>query len=150
VLQLLRVLQHGLWQEMGEGLRPHGITLIELGVLSAVKQRPGLSSADLARSRFVTPQSMNEVIAELAKAKLVTRRPHPDGGRILQVFLTPAGTERLDACQAVVRAVEMRMLRRLSASERSTLRDLLARASGAAHAPDLPARPRQAMGRRDS
>lgn len=125
VAYLLRSLQHALLQSLDEVLRPQGLTLIQFGVLSSLKWAPGRSSADLARSRFVTPQTMNEVIAGLAKAKLVTRRPHPDGGRVLQVRLTAAGEAIVERCSAAVRDLERRMLEGMPVADQRKLRELL-------------------------
>jgi len=56
----------------------------------------GSSSADLARTMGVLPQSMTELIAPLEKRGAIVRRPDSVDSRILRVELTAAG-ERLFA-----------------------------------------------------
>ena len=125
VTYLLRSIQHALLQSIDERLRPYGLTLIQFGVLAALKWSPGRSSADLARSRFVTPQTMNGVIASLWRAKLITRRPHPDGGRVLQLRLTVAGEEVVERCSAAVTELERTMLEGMPVGDQRKLRELL-------------------------
>lgn len=125
VTYLLRSLQHALLQSIDERLRPYGLTLIQFGVLASLKGQPGQSSADLARSRFVTPQTMNGAIASLWRAKLISRRPHPGGGRVLQLRLTSAGEAIVERCSAAVHDLEQAMLERMPAADQRTLRDLL-------------------------
>jgi DNA-binding MarR family transcriptional regulator len=125
VTYLLRSLQHALLQSIDERLRPYGLTLIQFGVLAALKWSPGQSSADLARSRFVTPQTMNGVIASLWRARLITRRPHPQGGRVLQLRITAAGEEVVERCSAAVNELERTMLEGMPATDQKKLRDLL-------------------------
>lgn len=125
VTYLVRSLSHALLAAMDERLGPEGLTLMQFVALLSLKWSPGRSNADLARSRFVTPQTMNEVIASLAKRKLVTRRRHPDGGRVLQVRLTPAGAAMLERCGAAVAAVERQMLEGMPPGDQRKLRELL-------------------------
>ena len=47
---------------MTTALRPHGASLPEYAVLTALAEEPGLSNADLARRAFVTPQTMKQVL----------------------------------------------------------------------------------------
>ena len=46
------------------------------------------------------------MLGSLERAGLVERRPHPTHGRIREVFLTPAGQDRLDAATPAVKALE--------------------------------------------
>jgi DNA-binding MarR family transcriptional regulator len=125
VTYLLRSLQHALLASIDERLRPFGLTLIQFGVLASLKWSPGRSSADLARSRFVTPQTMNDVIASLWRAKLITRRPHPEGGRVLQLRLTAAGEDIVERCGAAVGELERTMLEGMPVADQRKLRELL-------------------------
>jgi DNA-binding MarR family transcriptional regulator len=65
-------------------------------ILFLVKCGEATSSAELARSMGVLPQSMSELIAPLEKTGAILRRPDPDNNRILRIELTAAG-ERLFA-----------------------------------------------------
>src|ERR1700756_2549448 len=65
-----------------EGAVPsHGITTTEYVTLSVLRDRDGLSGAQLARWAFVTPQAMNLVISALERRRLIRRRPDPHHGR---------------------------------------------------------------------
>jgi DNA-binding MarR family transcriptional regulator len=125
VAYLLRSLEHAFLQSIDAKLRPYGLTLIEFGVLASLKRSPGRSSADLARSRFVTPQTMNGAIGSLVRAKLITRRPHPAGGRVLQLRLTAEGDDIVERCAGAVRELERTMLEGMPLADQRRLRELL-------------------------
>jgi hypothetical protein len=59
----------GVERAMVDALAPHSLTVTEFAVLTALKDQPGLSNADLARRTFVTPQSMHAVLKELENRK---------------------------------------------------------------------------------
>jgi DNA-binding MarR family transcriptional regulator len=124
---LLKQVQQALRSEVERVLVGSGLTLPQMAVLSALRFRPGQSSAELARTSFMRPQSMAEVLDGLVAAGLVKRRPHPAGGRALQVEVTAAGERSLEAADAAMGPVEARMLSDLSQSEREQLRGLLER-----------------------
>ena len=57
-------------------------------------QRNGpMTTAELARSEMVNPQSMGSLLAELEQDGLVQRQPHPTDGRQILFSLTEAGIE---------------------------------------------------------
>jgi DNA-binding MarR family transcriptional regulator len=95
------------WQSaMETGLREHGLSSVQYGVLSVLAREPGASGADLARACLTTPQAMNGVLATLERQSLIEREPHPTHGRILQVTLTNEGQRRLEAAHPAVRGLE--------------------------------------------
>ena len=124
---LLKQTQQALRAVAAEALRPHGLTLAQFAVLVALKRTPGLSNAELARSSFIAPQSMAELLGGLEAAGLLTRRPSPTHGRVLEAVLTPGGLETLQAVRPVMDAVEARLLAGLAPHERRELRGLLER-----------------------
>jgi DNA-binding MarR family transcriptional regulator len=65
-------------------------------ILYLVKCGEATSSAELARSMGVLPQSMTELIAPLEKKGAIVRKPDPANNRILRIEMTAAG-ERLFA-----------------------------------------------------
>jgi DNA-binding MarR family transcriptional regulator len=65
-------------------------------ILFLVKCGDATSSAELARSMGVLPQSMTELIAPLEKRGAIVRKPDPANNRILRIEMTAAG-ERLFA-----------------------------------------------------
>lgn len=50
---------------MEEALRPLRVTLAQYTALSVLERRGGLSSAQLARRHFVTPQAMQQLVAAM-------------------------------------------------------------------------------------
>src|ERR1700729_4457072 len=62
---------------LDDDLRGHGVSTPEYVTLSLLRERDGLSCAQLARWALVTPQAMNLVISGLERRRLVGRRPDP-------------------------------------------------------------------------
>jgi len=118
---LLKRAQVALNAAMNAAFHPHGATLPQYAVLTALDEEPGLSNAELARRAFVTPQTMNQVLRELEQRNWVSRHPHPAHGRILQADLTRDGRQTLRACHQAADAVEERMLAKLTPAHRQQL-----------------------------
>jgi DNA-binding MarR family transcriptional regulator len=114
-------LDRALRREIGALVAPHGLTVPQYTALSILRDRAGLSNAQLARRSYVTPQSMNEVIAVLEREGLVARSPAANHGRVLEMTLTRAGRDVLGRCDAAVTEMENRMLADLDAGERAEL-----------------------------
>ena len=122
--QMKRV-QHALRTQMDEVLRGIGVTTPQYAALSALEATPGLSGAELARRDFVTAQTMNAILVNLETAGLVTRRSHPEHGRVLQAYLTGAGEELVARAHGVVEAIERRMLEGLGGDDQRRLLEAL-------------------------
>ena len=75
-------------------LREVTLTPSQYFILFLVKTGEATSSAELARSMGILPQSMTELIAPLEKRGAILRRNDSRNQRILRIALTPAG-ERL-------------------------------------------------------
>ncbi len=103
------------------------VTPPQMAVLVAIDRTPGASAAHLAETHFMTPQSMGALIADLMRAGLLTRHPHPQGGRALQVELTDAGREVLAAVEAAMVRAEGKLLGGLDPGEQEALKALLTR-----------------------
>ena len=72
---------------------PGELTLSQLTTLGRLEKAGAMTTADLARSEFVKPQSMGTTLADLEQEGLVQRRPHPTDGRQVLFALTAAGVE---------------------------------------------------------
>ena len=132
---LLMRVHRALRAAIDETLRPHAFTLPQVTVMFALARKSGLSTADLARRAFVTPQAMGEVLAGLEAKGCVIRRAHDSHGRILPAELTPIGIEARKLCHEVLARAEEQMLSGLSADERETLGRLLERCLEGLHDP---------------
>ena len=117
----LKRAQHLLRLATDAALRPLNLTTPQYAALSAVAEVPGASNAALARQAFVTPQTMNEIVRGLVGAGLLARQAHPEHGRVIQLYLTPAGQAALGEAHVRVNGVEARMLDGLGQAEVATL-----------------------------
>jgi DNA-binding MarR family transcriptional regulator len=117
--------QHALRLAMDGALRGVGLTTPQYAALSVLEEEAGLSGAALARRCFVTPQTMNQILMNLQGSKMVERRPHPEHGRVLSVYLTRKGAELVALAHGEVEAIEERMLAGLDRGERYRLLDAL-------------------------
>jgi DNA-binding MarR family transcriptional regulator len=99
---------------MEEVLRPLGVTLQQYTALSLLERREGLSSAQLARRHYVTPQAMNQLVASMERDGFIERRPDEANRRILRAWLTQRGAEVLRACNDGVDDLEGQMLSALT------------------------------------
>ena len=124
---VLKRAQHALRTNMDEQLSPLGLTAPQYNVLSAVQLQPGISNASLARSAFVTAQSMQGIVANLEKVGLLRRNPHPTHGRIRRSELTKKGDEVLEKAQGVLSGLEETMTAGFKREEISLLHSMLRR-----------------------
>ena len=86
---VLKQVQQALRAAMDDALRRHGLTTPQYAALSALAEAGALSGAALARRGFVTPQTMNGIVANLEAAGLVVRRADPADRRIWRLHLCP-------------------------------------------------------------
>src|SRR5919206_2906064 len=66
---------------LDELLRPSAITALQYTALTVLDRRGGLTTAELARNSFVTPQTMGDLVTALERRGLVERRPDPANRR---------------------------------------------------------------------
>ena len=127
----LKVTQHLLRQRLDAQLADLGISAPQNAVLLAVAANPRISNADLARSAFVTPQTMQGILVNLVRAGLLVRSPHPVHGRIIVTELTEAGQKAVRKGRTAAEAVERQMLSGLTPDEARLLGGLLRRCAKA-------------------
>ncbi|RFP20431.1 MarR family transcriptional regulator [Duganella sp. BJB488] len=127
----LKITQHRLRQRLDAELARVGITAPQNAVLLAIAGNPRISNADLARSAFVTPQTMQGILVNLERGGLIVRSPHPEHGRVIMTELTKAGQKAVADGAKAADAVERQMLSRLSTDEARLLCDLLKRCAAA-------------------
>jgi DNA-binding MarR family transcriptional regulator len=127
VSYLVKWVERGLRSELDAALLPHELTTPEYTALSVLHERDGLSSAQLARRTFVTPQAMNQLVIALERRGLVERQPDSEHRRILRTSLTRSGRALVERCDRVTRYVEQRLLSELSRTEADQLRQALSR-----------------------
>ena len=122
---LLGRIDRVLRRRLGEALAQHALSLPEYTTLSVLRERSGLSNAELARRSLITPQAMNEVVARLEERKLVRRRVAPEHRRIRPAELTAAGRTLLARADAATAPVERSLLAAVPARDREVVRKAL-------------------------
>lgn len=111
---------------IAERVHPYGLTTLQYTALSLLGTlgKP-VSTSQLARRAYMTPQAMSAVIDALERQGLVRRNPDPNHGRILPARLTPKGRRVLTACDAAVDEFEDGMLDGIDPEAREELRRTL-------------------------
>ncbi|MBN6039006.1 MarR family winged helix-turn-helix transcriptional regulator [Amycolatopsis sp. 195334CR] len=124
-LYLVKRLELVIRARMDEALRPKGLTTLQFTALTALRRRSGLSSAQLARRSFVTPQTMNEMVRWLEERGHIERTRDPANRRVLLLALTPAGETLLAECDPLVEAIEAELLAAIPEVQHPLLRQSL-------------------------
>lgn len=122
---LLKIAQHRLRVQMDEALKPLGLTTPQYAVLSSLEAEPGVSNAALARSAFVTAQTMHGIIVNLEKLKLIERMDSKTHGRVKQTALTEKGAHLLVQAHGCVAEAEKMMLGTFSPADEKQLKTTL-------------------------
>jgi DNA-binding MarR family transcriptional regulator len=104
----LKRAQHELRLAIDGELAAIQTNISQLNVLFSIRRQPGVSSADLARLAFLTPQTLGQQLIQMEKRGLVKREPGE--GRKIRHTLTKAGENLLDAGMQKVREVDTRVL----------------------------------------
>jgi DNA-binding MarR family transcriptional regulator len=104
----LKRAQHELRLAINIELATVGTTISQLNVLRELAQHPGISSAQLARLAFLTPQTLGQQVIQMEERGLVERRR--GSGRRIQLFLTAAGETLLEQGMERTRAVDTKVL----------------------------------------
>src|SRR5215211_8582770 len=82
-------LHQRLFAGITERVAAYGLTTLQFTTLSVLSRHGApLSTSQLARRAFMTPQSMSEVIHALERKGLIKRNPHPNHRRTLPATLT--------------------------------------------------------------
>lgn len=112
-----------LWIE--PALKEKNITSLQFTLLAVVARHSGLSSADLSRRFYVTPQTMGQVLTVLESRGLLIRAENPENRRLLSMSLTAQGHALVDACQADMQAIEEQVFGSLNDKEMEKFRGTL-------------------------
>jgi DNA-binding MarR family transcriptional regulator len=121
----LKQTQHALRLHMDEALRTLDLTTPQYAVLAQLEIRPGISNATLARSSFITPQTMHGIVSNLEKRSLVERKSDPQHGRILATQLTKQGIKVVQQAHNIISKVEASMTSTITEGNKVLLEKLL-------------------------
>jgi DNA-binding MarR family transcriptional regulator len=124
-MYLLNQANQAVRSQLEQALRGLSLTGIQYTVLSIVGSRNGISSAELSRRFFVTPQTMNEIVTGLEKRGLLQRVASVENKRILTASLTSLGEETLRECDAIADEIERSAFADMSEKDFKELRRIL-------------------------
>lgn len=101
----LKLAQHALHRRMEATLKPLGLSPAQYAALAELNVRPDQTNADLAERAFITPQSMQGVLARLEAIGYVERRQDRCHGRRQLARLTAEGHVKAKAANIAVSRV---------------------------------------------
>jgi DNA-binding MarR family transcriptional regulator len=110
---------------MDEKLRPQGVTTAQLQVMKAISQEPGMSGAQLARSCYVTPQSVQALLKGLEEDGWIVRSKDRVNDRVRNASLTPEGMKLLVNAEKEAKVIEARLWRGVSEASVAALNAVL-------------------------
>jgi DNA-binding MarR family transcriptional regulator len=87
-------------------LRAVGMPAAHYSLLMSVNAEPGLSGAELARRLGVTPQAVASLVRRIEGQGELERRPHPRHPHVLELYLTAAGREGLQAADELMSQID--------------------------------------------
>jgi DNA-binding MarR family transcriptional regulator len=125
ITSLIKQLEVALRAQVESLTMKFGVTGPQFNLLSTIRRYPGISSAELARRVFVSPQAINQVIASLARKGLIERQESSANRRILQLRLSSAGESVMTSCDRELDQLDHRMTAQLSAARLAGLRNAL-------------------------
>jgi DNA-binding MarR family transcriptional regulator len=111
--------------QMDEKLRPQGVTTAQLQLLKAIRDEPGVSGAQLARSCYVTPQSAQSLLAGLERDGWIIRTRDHGNDRILAARLTLEGETLLLTAERAAKVIEGKLWRGVPESSLKALNEVL-------------------------
>jgi DNA-binding MarR family transcriptional regulator len=126
LIYMIKQVELAVRARIDEIVRPVGLTASQYTALTVLERHTDMSSAQLARSSFVTAQSMADMITALEGRALIERHRDGTDRRRLVVALTDEGRALLDRCRDEVDSLEATMLAGLSGPQTKALRATLA------------------------
>ena len=122
LMQAMGILLRRVRSEAGH----EGLSWSQAAALGRLDRTGPMTTAELARSEMVKPQSMGTLLAELEQEGLVRRNPHPTDGRQILFSLTPDGVAARRQRQAAKLAWLTAAIGRFDADEQRTLGEAIA------------------------
>jgi DNA-binding MarR family transcriptional regulator len=124
---LLKRVGFAVKERLVEAFEPTGLGMYHHAVLALLHEEARETQATIADALGLDRSHLVGVLDELEEKGLVERRRDPDDRRRQMVSLTAKGEQALSRLRTLAKEVDDAFLEPLSASERKTLRSLLAR-----------------------
>ena len=106
-------------------LKSAGVTPLQYTIMTVVAAHEGLSSAELSRRFYVTPQTMGQVLGNLEQQGLLRRKEDPENRRVLRVSLTAKGERLVEQCESSIEQIEHEIFGSAETAEKAQLRKRL-------------------------
>jgi DNA-binding MarR family transcriptional regulator len=103
ILETLPLSMRAIREQMRAG-RADGMSVAQFRLLVFVRRNPGTSLSPLAEHLATSLPAASQLVDRLVQAGMLTRGPHPESRRRIEVHLTPAGAAALAQCDARTRA----------------------------------------------
>lgn len=123
--QNMRALTIGFKAVFEDHLREQGLTLPQLRLLKAVDEATDVSSAALARTCQVTPQTLQAMLTRAVQAKWIVRGKSARNERIVTASLTPLGKSLLEMGKKQAAALEAKIWGDVGLSQMRELNEML-------------------------
>ena len=117
VLKLAARLRMVFRERLEERLRPLGVTTAQLQVLTSLVDKPGMSGAQLARARHVSPQTIHALLMATEERGWIRRSTHPENNRTLLATLTPQGRRICARAGKITHELQFHVLSTFEANE---------------------------------
>jgi DNA-binding MarR family transcriptional regulator len=96
---------------LDDELRPQEVTAAQLRMLLEVRNRPGISGAQLARACEVTPQTTQAMLARAVEHGWLARGKDEENHRLVTFTLTSGGAKMLELGEATYAQIETKLWR---------------------------------------
>jgi DNA-binding MarR family transcriptional regulator len=123
----LKILQNEFRQQLDLALKRYKITSAQYAVLSVIEEGDPLTSAELARRCFVSPQTMNRIMKSLVRENFVVRSSNPNHELKLDYNFTKKADKVLCDAHAIVNALELKMVKDLAKNDVQQFLDFMQR-----------------------
>ena len=104
-----------------------GLRSVQVSILAVVGANPGISQTQLGRSLGVQRANMVPLLASLIEDGLLRREASTEDKRVLELYPTSAGDAKLHVAMTLINQHENALLAALTAQERRTIIQLLAK-----------------------
>jgi DNA-binding MarR family transcriptional regulator len=103
----------------------HDFRVVDFSVASLIYHNPGITSRQLCTALSILPPNLVALVNGLEKRGLITKRPHPNDGRAIGLYVTPQGEALMAQAELDASNLEIAAGSRLTVAERKTLLRLL-------------------------
>lgn len=124
---MVKAAQHLIRQRLDAALSDCGLSTAQYALLSALEGTEAPSGAELARRCFITPQSVNSLLATLERDGMIRRSASASHGRVIETALTETGRERLSTAHRLAQGIEEQMLTGIPPEHHALLASMLGR-----------------------